>query len=189
MIVTDKYRLSKECEKVNDIIEGEEISAKLLNELKLHKTGVALAANQIGINKRVCVLNIDEPLYFINPEIIESSGKYIYLESCLSFKNKKIKTERFSKVTVSSDNYDDMVFEVMPNNHHKTLECIAIQHEIDHLDGKTMYDRRIKTIMRTVKTKYKPNEKITISDGVQTKVIKYKKASQYLLNDWIIIAD
>ena len=63
------------CEEVKTIKEGEEIGAQLLKELTKSENGIGLAANQIGINKRVCVINIkEEPLVLINPKIIE---KYV----------------------------------------------------------------------------------------------------------------
>ena len=61
MIITDKNKLLKEkCKPCDSIKEGEEIGAQLLKELS--DKGIGLAANQIGINKRVCVLNVKEPV-------------------------------------------------------------------------------------------------------------------------------
>ena len=71
MIVTDKEQLKQVCEPVESIEEGEQIALKLLEELKTSGGGIGIAANQIGINKRVCVLNIKEPVVLINPKIIE----------------------------------------------------------------------------------------------------------------------
>ena len=45
---------------------------KLLDELRKSKSGIGLAANQIGINKRVCVINVKEPIVLINPTITEN---------------------------------------------------------------------------------------------------------------------
>jgi len=53
--------------------QTEKIAAKLLNYLNESKTGIGLAANQIGINKRVCVVNVKEPLVLINPKIVSTS--------------------------------------------------------------------------------------------------------------------
>ena len=59
---------------VDNIEDGEQIAAQLLKELAKSKTGVGLAAPQIGINKRVVAVNVNYPLYFINPnEIIDPS--------------------------------------------------------------------------------------------------------------------
>ena len=72
MIVKDKSKLTTRCEPTN-IKEGEEIAVRLLHELRQSENGIGLAANQIGINKRVCVINVKNPLVLINPEIIERS--------------------------------------------------------------------------------------------------------------------
>ena len=57
MIIKDKNKLKQKCLSVS-IKEGEEIAVRLLQELRESKNGIGLAANQIGINKRVCVVNV-----------------------------------------------------------------------------------------------------------------------------------
>ena len=69
MIITEETQLRILCEEVKTIKEGEEIGAQLLKELTETKQGIGLAANQIGINKRVCVVNVKEPLVLVNPTI------------------------------------------------------------------------------------------------------------------------
>ena len=95
MIIKNKDKLKTKCEPVGTIREGEEIASKLFNELVNSKIGgIGLAANQIGINKRVCVVNVKEPLAFINPMIKKLDGEVIVPESCLSFPKKMITTKR-----------------------------------------------------------------------------------------------
>ena len=65
MIVTDKNKLKTPCEIVS-LKDGEEIAARLLHELRQSESGIGLAANQIGINKRVCLINVKEPIVLIN---------------------------------------------------------------------------------------------------------------------------
>ena len=72
MIVTDKSKIQEKCLPTT-IEEGEEIGIKLLDELRKSNSGIGLAANQIGINKRVCVINVKEPVVLINPKIVEKS--------------------------------------------------------------------------------------------------------------------
>ena len=68
------------------------------------------------------------------------------------------------------------------------LESVCVQHEIDHLDGLTMYDRKFKQEpLRT--NKIGRNEKVTISNGSETKVLKYKKAQPLLSDGWDIVTD
>jgi peptide deformylase len=107
MIITDKSKLETPC-KVVSIKEGEEIGVRLLHELRESKTpGVGLAANQIGIQKRVCVVNVKEPLVLINPKIVEKSEeKFVFPEGCLSFPKKYVRTERHVSITIKADNHE-----------------------------------------------------------------------------------
>jgi len=187
MIVKDKIKLKQKCEIVSSIDRGEEIAAKLFNVLSENKNGIGLAANQIGINERVCVINVKEPIYFINPKIVDTDGTTVYAESCLSFPGEVVKTIRHRYVTIESDNhgkvilgsdeYDDNLF-----------ESVCAQHEIDHLNGVTMFDRQLKQKpYKREEKKFGRNEKVTITDGTETKTIKYKKAQPLLESDWSLV--
>tara|TARA_Y100000593_G_scaffold45527_1_gene86557 strand:+ start:414 stop:1007 length:594 start_codon:yes stop_codon:yes gene_type:complete len=177
MIIKNIKELQVKCETVN-ISEGEEIGAKLFKELTESKNGIGLAANQIGINKRVCVVNVKEPILLINPKIVEKSEeKFVFPEACLSFPKKHIKTERFVSVKVEADNHEGILsFSAESKDVKNAFECACVQHEIDHLDGITMFDRKF--IVQPYKAPKVPgrNEKVTITDGSEIKVIKYKKA-------------
>ena len=178
MIITEVSKLQTICESVSSVEEGEKIGTQLLKELTESKNGIGLAANQIGINKRVCVINVKEPLVLINPKIIETSKEqFVFPEGCLSFPNQHIRTNRFVSIIVEADNYESKLsFNADSKDINDALECACIQHEIDHLDGITMFDRRaVSEPYRAPKT-YGRNEKITITDGKETKIIKYKKA-------------
>ena len=181
MVLTNKLfeRYNIECDKVS-IEEGEEIAAKLLKELVSSKFGIGLAAPQIGITKRVCVVNVKDPIILINPEIIESEGEFIFKESCLSYPKKTVSVKRYEKIIVDADNLDEsLVFNIREKGTMQNLlETACIQHEIDHLDGITMFDRKyVKPTYRAPK-KYGRNEKVVIvaKDNKSTKKIKYKKA-------------
>ena len=101
MIITEVSKLQTLCEEVSSVEEGEEIGVQLLKELTETKTGIGLAANQVGINKRVCVINVKEPLVLINPKIVETSEEtFVFPEGCLSFPNKHVRTTRFVSVVV-----------------------------------------------------------------------------------------
>ena len=179
MIIKDKNKLNKKCEIVN-IVDGEITGAKLLNELRTsNQSGIGLAANQIGINERVCVINVKEPIVLINPEIIEKSKEeFIFAEGCLSFPDKKVKTKRNVSIKVKADNHESVLsFSADSKEMDDAFECVCVQHEIDHLDGITMFDREFK--LEPIKRESKKigrNDKVTITDGKETKVIKYKKA-------------
>ena len=186
MIIKNKEQLKQICEPCESIQEGEEIAAKLLKELSESKNGVGLAANQIGINKRVCVINIKEPIVLINPKILQQSEEtYVFPEGCLSFPNKQIRTTRHVDIVVEADNHQGKLsFTANSGDIKDAFECACVQHEIDHLDGITMFDRKFVREPYRAPKKYGRNEKVTITDGTETKVIKYKKAEPLFQKGW-----
>ena len=193
MVLTNKRfeQYNVVCDKVS-IEEGEMIAVNLLKELSTSKTGVGLAAPQIGITKRVCVINVKEPIVLINPEIIESEGEFIFKESCLSYPKKTVSVKRYTMVAVDADNLDEpLVFDIRKGGDIKDiLEIACVQHEIDHLDGITMFDRKyIRPTYRAPK-KYGRNEKVVIvaKDNKSTKKLKYKKALPFINSgEWSIM--
>ena len=188
MIITEVSKLQTECE-ITSIKEGEEIGVKLLHELRDSENGIGLAANQIGINKRVCVVNVKEPIVLINPKIVEKSEEqFVFPEGCLSFPNDKIRTKRYVSIVVEADNHEGQLsFSAESKDINDAFECVCVQHEIDHLDGITMFDRQyINTPYRAPKS-YGRNEKVTITDGTDTKEIKYKKAERLLEDGWELV--
>ena len=192
MIVKDIKELNQPCEPCSSVEEGEEIASKLLNYLNESKTGIGLAANQIGINKRVCVVNVKEPLVLINPKIVEKSKEqFVFPEGCLSFPNDKIKTTRYQDIVVEADNHKGRLsFSANSKDINDAFECVCVQHEIDHLDGITMFDREFKSepIINGVNAPKKigRNEKVTITKGTESKVLKYKKAQPMLEDGWTL---
>ena len=187
MIITEETKLKILCEEVKTIKEGEEIGAQLLKELTESENGIGLAANQIGINKRVCVINVKEPLVLINPRIVErSEEQFMFSEGCLSFPKKYVRTGRFVSVTIETDNHEGkMVFTADSDKIDDAFECACIQHEIDHLDGITMFDRAVVAQPVRVPEKIGRNERVTITDGKETKELKWKKAEPLVESgDW-----
>ncbi len=117
-------------------------------ETMYHDRGVGLAANQVGILKRIVVIDLQEdddtereenfyPLFMANPIIIDYSDEMVEAtEACLSVPEQKVNVLRHSSVKVKYLDY---------NNNEKELEARdwlarAIQHEVDHLDGKLLLD-------------------------------------------------
>ena len=100
--------------------------------------GVGLAAPQVGILRRYCVVDIGDGLIeLINPEIIETAGKQTGDEGCLSFPGEYDEVERPFKVTVKAQDRDGKFFTVTGEG----LLARAFCHEIDHLDGIVFKDR------------------------------------------------
>ena len=101
--------------------------------------GVGLAAPQVGILKRIVVIDIGEgPIVLINPEIIELAGEQEGQEGCLSVPNKVgiVKRANYAKVKALNENMEEIVVEG------EELLARAIQHEVDHLDG-TLYVSKV----------------------------------------------
>ena len=192
MIITEEAKLRILCEAVSSVEEGEEIGTQLLKELTESKNGIGLAANQIGINKRVCVINVKEPLVLINPRIVEhSEEQFMFPEGCLSFPGKHVRTGRHVSVVVETDNHEGKLsFSAESENINDAFECACVQHEIDHLDGITMFDRefRQEPIVKGVNAPKKigRNEKVTITKGTESKVLKYKKVQPMLKDGWVL---
>lgn len=105
--------------------------------------GVGLAATQLGEPHRIFVIDIasdDEPSQlrvFINPEIVAREGDLVWEEGCLSFPGVTEDIDRAAKIRVRALGVDGKPFELDAED----LLSVAVQHELDHLDGVLMIDR------------------------------------------------
>jgi peptide deformylase len=105
--------------------------------------GIGLAAPQIGLSKRLTVIDIsfkknpDEKVVLINPEIIGQEGKQFEEEGCLSLPDIREKVHRAARVKVRAQNERGAWFEIEGEE----LLARAFQHEIDHLNGVLFIDR------------------------------------------------
>ena len=148
--------------------EGKKIATELFEILNKRKDGIGLAANQVGIDASVAVVNVIEPIVLINPEIVSRETEIPYYEGCLSYPGKGVNTKRYETVEVKSENVDgSMIFsgvdigesgkgtweesEVKEDRALRTLEAVCVQHEIDHLNGVVCMDRKINTTYRADK--------------------------------------
>lgn len=104
--------------------------------------GVGLAAPQVGILKRIVVIDTgDNPIALINPEIVSTEGKAIDEEGCLSIPGEQGKVERPTKVTVKAQNAKGEQIVITGED----LLARAICHEVDHLDGVLYIDKIIES--------------------------------------------
>jgi peptide deformylase len=105
--------------------------------------GVGLAANQIGINQRLAVIDISfkedpaQKLVLVNPQIVAREGKAKLQEGCLSLPEFREDVTRASKVTLRAQDVEGNWFEQTGEE----LLARAFQHELDHLDGKLFINR------------------------------------------------
>jgi len=104
--------------------------------------GVGLAATQVGVMLRLAVMDCapkddpPEPVVLINPEIVESSDRMEMEEGCLSVPDTNEKVPRFNRLKMRALDREGKSFEIDAEG----LLAQAIQHEIDHLDGKLYID-------------------------------------------------
>lgn len=107
--------------------------------------GVGLAAPQIGVSKRVIVIDIgDGPIEMVNPVILESEGEELEEEGCLSIPGVTGEVARAAKVKVQGLNRNGQLQEIVAEE----LLARAFQHEIDHLEGVLFVDKAKKTIRK-----------------------------------------
>jgi len=139
--ITDKKILSKTCKPCLSKADGMYLGNRLLEILLQEGDAVGLAANQIGVDSSVCVIKVEKPIILINPKIIGKFGKSFFQEGCLSFKGDYLLTERWTDIVVKDDNHPNQLFFSFEKN---ALECVCVQHEVDHLNGITMFDRAVK---------------------------------------------
>lgn len=100
--------------------------------------GVGLAAPQIGIMRRYCIVDVGDGLIeLINPVIIETSGEQTDAEGCLSLPGESAEVTRPMNVTVRAQDRNGKIFTVKG----EALKARAFCHEIDHLDGILYIDK------------------------------------------------
>jgi len=135
--------LSKKCREVTNI---DDRIIELLEDMKetmYDANGVGLAAPQVGILKRIAVIDVgDGPLELINPVITKTSGLQCNVEGCLSAPGKYGEVERPEKVFVTALNRDGESYEIIGEG----LLAIALCHEIDHLDGNIFLDKVVRFV-------------------------------------------
>lgn len=136
--------LRTECQPVSEITgEVLKVCEDLVDTMYAQSGAVGLSAPQIGQSLRIIVLDVsanttkDQLRVMINPEIKAQSRNKLVREGCLSFPDYLVNSKRATKLTVRYQTPTG-AFEELETKH---LEAIAIQHEIDHLDGVLMIDR------------------------------------------------
>ena len=154
--------LRKKSESVNDIDKD---IKKLMNDMletMYDAPGIGLAAIQIGIPKRIVVMDVSkepnkkEPIYFVNPQITwKSDSKASYEEGCLSIPNQFAKIERPEKCNVKYLDYHGAEKEIKAEG----LLATCIQHEVDHLNGILFIDYLSKLKKNIIIKKVSKNKK------------------------------
>lgn len=149
-------------ERAEEVREFNQEVRDLVNDMfetMYRKGGVGLAANQVGVLKRVVVIDLHsrtekqgkEQLVLINPEIISQEGEVVKEEGCLSLPGLYRKVKRAAYVKVKAQNVEGEEFELEAEG----LLARALQHEIDHLNGIVFIDRLSPIQKRLALEKYR----------------------------------
>lgn len=129
--------LTKECKEVTKMTLRTKVLINDMFDTMYEEMGVGLAAPQVGILKRIVVIDVGEdPIVLINPQIIESDGEQTGEEGCLSVPGKSGLVTRPNYVKVKALNEDMEEIELEGEG----LLARAFCHEIDHLEGKMYVD-------------------------------------------------
>ncbi len=142
--ITGDPILEEACEPIEDIDDEVKDLARSMLETMYEAEGCGLAAPQVGVKRRLVVVDCEwgsgkkTPYVLINPEIVEASDETRTTgEGCLSFPGVTVQVERPRRVVVHATNLDG---DVMRYEAEDSLLAVCLQHEIDHLDGKTLLD-------------------------------------------------
>ncbi|NQY51584.1 MAG: peptide deformylase [Piscirickettsiaceae bacterium] len=133
-------RLRKKAMSITNVNDEISLLADDMLETMYAGHGIGLAATQVNVQKRIIVIDVsankNQPLVFINPEIIESEGNLQYEEGCLSIPRAYEMITRADKIRVRAWDRDGKDIKCDAEN----LLATCIQHEIDHLEGKLFID-------------------------------------------------
>lgn len=203
-IIQNLTELRTKTEKVETLKEAESIAEKLFHVLNEHKNIFAISANQVGINKSVFVVNLIKPIWFMNPRITHIESPVTIEEKCSSMSGVSIPhVTRFKLVKIKTDNYEDEItldIRNIPDFQLKrcleSLESIAIQHQIDHLEGILISDKvnrnvsTFKALKRNKKQgKENGNALVRIINAQNNKIqsVKRKKLQRFLNKGWLLL--
>ncbi len=147
--------LRKTCKTVNGVSLRTKLLIKDMLDTMYEANGVGLAAPQVGILKRIVVIDTDgTPYVLINPEILEVSGEQTGYEGCLSVPGKSgiVTRPNYVKVKAMNERGEEYVLEG------EELLARAICHECDHLDGVLYIDKTEGALVNTEDMEYEEEE-------------------------------
>lgn len=124
--------LLKKCKPVKELTPRLKTLIEDMLDTMYDADGVGLAAPQVGVLRRICVIDIGEgPVVLINPEVLETSGEQTGSEGCLSVPGKTgiVTRPNYAKVKALNEDMEEIIVEG------EELMARALLHEIDHLDG------------------------------------------------------
>ncbi len=131
--------LTKQCKEVTEVTPRIKMLIEDMLDTMYDANGVGLAAPQVGILKRIAVVDVtgEDPYILINPRIVETSGEQVGQEGCLSVPGRSGQVTRPNYVKVVAQDINMQTFEVEGTE----LLARAFCHEIEHLDGHLYVER------------------------------------------------
>ena len=141
ILIFPDQRLRTVAKEVLDINEEVKTLSNDLLETMYEGNGIGLSATQVNIHKRILVVDVseekDSPMIFINPTVeVLGQEEKIYGEGCLSVPGFFEDVSRPDKIKITALNLDGEEFSIEAED----LLAVAVQHEMDHLDGKIFVD-------------------------------------------------
>jgi len=134
----DDRILKNKCKPVKEVTQNIRELLEEMYSLMKAEGGVGLAANQVGIDLCLVVIQTQEGLFkLINPRIIKKEGRIELEEGCLSFPNITLSIKRAEKVWVSSSDEKGNPFDIEAEG----VLAVVLQHEIDHINGIVFIER------------------------------------------------
>lgn len=140
--------LNKPCKPVKEVTPRIKTLIEDMIDTMYEADGVGLAAPQVGVLKRVVVIDVGEgPFVMINPRVLETSGEQTGTEGCLSVPGKcgTVTRPNYAKVLAYNEDMEPVEIEGTE------LKARAMLHEIDHLDGK-LYVEKVEGELQDVKS-------------------------------------
>ena len=138
--------LRAKCEKIKNFSEPDyknaidDLHDTLVEFRRSHGFGRGIAAPQIGVSKRIVLINVDMPFALVNPEIVKRTKQMMTLwDDCFSFPDILVKVNRHAKITVRYQDSSGAKKEFDAEGGLSEL----VQHEIDHINGVLAIDRAI----------------------------------------------
>ena len=149
--------LRRKAEPVGKVDEGLRKLCERMVETMIRADGVGLAAPQIGVSKRIIVLDVDGEFHIlINPELVSTSPETEeFTEGCLSVPGVSATVKRSAEAIVEGTTLDGSKVRITG----KGLLARAIQHEIDHLEGRLFIDRLSPARRESIRKEYERNRR------------------------------
>ena len=158
----------------SEVDRFDEALKKLVEDMKetmYSANGIGLAATQVNVHKRLLVLDVsenqDQPLVYINPQILSRSGEQDHEEGCLSVPGIYANVKRAENITIKAQDVDGKSLEEQLEG----LHAVCVQHEMDHLIGRLFVDYLSPLKRNMVRKKLEKQRKAAVKDAEEHLVI------------------